>query len=169
MSYTVWMDGNKIGETAFEFRHGSRKRAGVFHPTKFGLTVLPGITAMFPALLETGQACRELGLSTEDAALDAEAVAERVFETPAGRRVLAAASQISQLVLQGPSGELVLWDSMLISDLNELSAVAARAAGNDQSPSARPDGPPIRYLISATLTNTGISAKRLWSHREPVS
>src|SRR5688572_23730090 len=50
MSYSIWLDGNRIGETNFELRHGVNRHAGVFHPTELGLTVLPGLTSMAPAL-----------------------------------------------------------------------------------------------------------------------
>ena len=58
MSYTVWLDGTLIGESNLELRHGTSRRAGIFHPTELGLSVLPGITAMGPALLDTGRAWR---------------------------------------------------------------------------------------------------------------
>ena len=58
MPYTVWKNGKQIGATQFELSPGGRKRVGMFHPNEYGLTVLPGITAMFPALLEFEEMCR---------------------------------------------------------------------------------------------------------------
>src|SRR5262249_48907829 len=66
MTYTVWLHGQQIGETRFEFRPDRRRHAGTFHPTEFGLTVLPSITAMMPALFEFGDLCRRRGLDTDD-------------------------------------------------------------------------------------------------------
>ena len=168
MSYTVWMDGTKIGETALEMRHGARKRAGVFHPTELGLSVLPGITAMGPALLDTGRMCRELGINTEDAALDVEAAADELFGTPPGQRVLAAASQIARLELRGPTGELVRWDSILISDVDEMAAAAARDSGTKLEVDTPPNTERMRYLISATLAK-GAAGRSFWSRAPALS
>jgi hypothetical protein len=65
MTYTVWMDGTKVGETAFELRYGTDRRGGVFHPTELGIALLPRITAMGPALLDVGRMCRERGIDTD--------------------------------------------------------------------------------------------------------
>ena len=158
MAYTVWMDGAKIGETGLELHHGSKKRAGIFHPTEFGLTVLPGITAMAPALLDTGRTCRERGIDTEDENLDLDSVIDEVFETPSGQRVLAAARQIARLEVRSPSGELMPWKSILITDMNELAAMA-----DTKSPALTPialsELPPIRYFISATFRNASFTAR----------
>jgi hypothetical protein len=159
MPYTVWMDGQKIGETTLEARHGPRRRAGVFHPTEFGLSVLPGITAMAPALLDTGRMCRDHGIDTEVDDLD-DAVMETIFDSPEGQRIVAAARHISKLQLRSPSGELILWDAILISDFHELAELAQKYAGEDAADSEDPEDEdtlalaglePVRYLISATF------------------
>jgi hypothetical protein len=153
MTYTVWMDGTRIGETAFELRHGTDRHGGVFHPTELGLAMLPGITAMGPALLDAGRMCRERGIDTEDPDLDVESATQTVFETPEGDRVLAAARLIARLELHGPSGELVRWESILISDLNDLAAAAERSSSaEDPATIDRRDRPPVRYFISAKFS-----------------
>jgi hypothetical protein len=163
MAYTVWMDGSKIGETNLELRHGTKRRAGIFHPTEFGLTVLPGITAMTPALLDTGRTCRERGIDTEEENLDLDNVIDEVFGTPAGQRVLAAAREIARLEVRSPSGELMPWKSILISDMTELAAMADKEPADtqvaDPSMPILGDLPPIRYFISATFKNAGFAAR----------
>src|SRR3954465_12147453 len=108
MSYTVWIHGQQIGETSFEYQHDRRRRAGAFQPTEFGLQVLPSITAMVPALFDFGTMCKQRGIDPETASeADAEVAFETFSDTPEGRRVMAAASQISELELRDPQGRLV--------------------------------------------------------------
>ena len=162
MTYTVWMDGTRIGETAFELRHGADRRGGVFHPTALGLSVLPGITAMGPALLAAGQMCRERGIDTEDPDLDVESATRTVFETPEGDRVLAAARLIARLELHDPSGELVRWESILISDFNDLAAMAGPdSSADDPAAVKRASESPVRYFISAKFSG----GRRGWFRR----
>ena len=150
MSYTVWLDGTLIGETNLELRHGERRRAGVFHPTELGLSVLPGITAMGPALLDTGRVCRQQGIDTSDDQVLSEDLAEEVFGTEPGKRVLEAAKVIARLELHGPAGELVEWESIMISDMDELAAAAGRTSSTAAA-IARGAPDPVRYFISAKL------------------
>ncbi len=148
MSYTVWMDGVSIGHSALEVRQGANRRAGIFHPTEFGLSVLPGITDMGPALLDVGRMCRDGGMDLEDFRLDAERASQEVFGTPEGNRVLEAAKQIARLELRAPSGDFVPWESILITDLNALGAAASgRSPGEDAT--SQGDAPQARYFISA--------------------
>ena len=167
MRYTVWMDGTRIGETAFELRHGGDRRGGVFHPTEPGLLVLPGITAMGPALLDAGRMCRENGIDTEDPDLDFETVAQEVFGTGEGRHVLEAAKLIARLELRDERGESVRWDSILITDLNDLPGAVGSSA---EVPAAMGGGHqrPVRYFISAKFSVEGW-ATRLRSRAFRVS
>jgi len=150
MTYSVWMDGMKIGDSSLELSHGGGRRAGVFHPTAPGLAVLPGITAMAPALLDAGRAWREEGLTADSVEADADdSIATSLFERPEGHRVLEAAKLVSRLELHGPDGELIPWESILISDMNDLAALgrSKHAGGRKKPERARRD--PIRYFISA--------------------
>ena len=158
MSYTVWLDGTLIGESNLELRHGGRRRAGIFHPTDLGLSVLPGITAMGPALLDTGRACKERGINTDDDSLLSEEEAEQLFTTGEGKRVIEAAKVISRLEVRNPAGDLIEWESILISDMNELAAAARRESTDppDVTGDAReavdpPGRDPVRYFMSATF------------------
>jgi hypothetical protein len=160
MFYSVWLDGNRIGDTALELRHGLGRRAGVFHPTEFGLTVLPGITAMAPALFDMGRMCRENGIDTEDPDFDIDGAADGIFATPEGRRLIAAAKEISRLELQDASGRIVHWDSILISDMTDfariaakgrLDAVAKRTPDAEEALADQIGGSPVRYFISTKI------------------
>ena len=150
--YTVWKNGEKIGETRFELSPGPRKRAGVFHPTAFGLTALPGITAMFPALLEFGAMCQERGVDVSD---NRREVAEQAFETysdsPEANRIRLAASHIAQLELRDPNGQTLEWESIMISDMTTLADLAARHRPSARNQLKTLPGDPIRFMISTTL------------------
>ena len=168
MSYSVWLDGIRIGDTDLELRHGLGRRGGVFHPTEVGLTVLPGITAMGPALLDLGQLCRENGVNTKDG-VDIDRATEGVLGTDAGRRMLAAAEEISRLELHDDAGRIVRWESILISDMTDFVAIAAKQMPDaEEIPADELRASPVRYFISTTLRG-GLRDRLLHSARKLVS
>lgn len=168
MSYSVWLDGIRIGDTALELRHGIGRRGGVFHPTELGLTVLPGITAMAPALVDMGQLCRDNCINTEEG-VDVDRATQTILGTSAGRTMLAAAEQISRIELHDASGRIVRWESILISDMADFSAFAAKQiAEADEVPAEQLDIPPVRYFISTTLRG-GLRERLLHNARRLVS
>jgi hypothetical protein len=152
VTYTVWIRDQQIGETRFELHPGPRRRAGSFHPTPFGLTILPGIVDMFPALLAFGQMCRDKGIDMDDESAETAAMAMDAFGgSPEGQRVLASARIISELHVRDGGGHLLLWESLAISDSSALARIAnernpALLAG---LPSDSPDM--VKYLITITL------------------
>lgn len=152
MAYTVWKNGEKIGETRFELCPGPRKRAGVFHPTPYGLTVLPAITAMAPALLDFGAMCRARGVDIDD---DRPETAESAFDafanTPEGRRIQTAASHIAELELRDSGDRILVWESIMISDMTALVELAGRRNRGAAAQLRRLPGDPIRFMISTTL------------------
>lgn len=160
MPYSVWKNGEKIGETRFELNPAPRKRAGVFHPTPFGLTVLPGITAMAPALFDFSEMCKAHGVDVEDPRPEA---AERAFETfgntPEGRRVQAAASCIADLELRDATNRSVQWESLMISDMTAIVELAARRRHGAADQLKMLPGDPIRFMISTTLADQSSSRR----------
>ena len=154
MTYTVWKNGERIGATRFELWPGPRKRAGVFHPTAFGLSVLPGITAMGPALLEFGEMCRAHGVDVDD---DRPETAEKAFDafadTPEGKRIQAAASCIADLELRDPAGRTLQWESIMISDMTTLVELIGRRRRGASDQLKLLPGDPIRFMISTTLAD----------------
>jgi hypothetical protein len=154
MTYTVWIHGQQIGETAFEYRHDTRRRAGAFQPTEFGLQVLPSITAMVPALFDFGTMCKRQGIDPETASdADAETAFNTFNDTPEGQRITAAARQIAELQIRDPQGCLVPWESIVITDLEWLTAYARQRG--DPKPNAildaMPDHEPIKFMITLTV------------------
>src|SRR4051794_38605234 len=105
MTYTVWLHGQQIGETNFEYSTKRDKRAGLFHPTDFGVAVLPAITGMLPALVDFAELCGREGIAVDPARPDHASAALRALgETPQGARVIAAAQQIAAIEVRDPSG-----------------------------------------------------------------
>jgi hypothetical protein len=151
MSCELWIHGQKIGTTRFELRATPRKRAGVFQPTAFGMTVLPSITAMTRALLDFGEVCRRNGIRANDMGPEtSERTVAAFSETPEGQRVIAAARQIAALELRDASGTPMAWESIAVSDINDLIAASERLSGRT-APARTPAGDPVRYLITVTL------------------
>ena len=171
MPFTVWMRDQLIGETRFELHPGPRRRGGSFHPTAFGLTVLPGIVDMFPALLAFGQMCRNEGIDINDESPEAAATAMNSFGgSPEGKRVLACAKIISDLRMRDGGGRLVVWESIAISDSSLLAKIAA-----ERSTDLRVDLPPngaeiVKYLITMTIAQNQPTANDSRRQRlfEPV-
>ena len=168
MTYTVWIHGRQIGETAFEYEHDKRRRAGSFQPTEFGLQVLPSITAMGPALFDFGAMCKRHGLDPESTSKADAATALDVFGgTPEGQRVIAAAKHVAQLEVKDPSGQIVPWESLTITDLDWLVAYA-RERG-DRAPNAilddMPEHDPIKFMISLTLNREIAGTPARWFTR----
>jgi hypothetical protein len=160
MPYSVWKNGEKVGETRFELCPAPRKRAGVFHPTAFGLTVLPGITAMVPALFDFGAMCKAQGVDVEDNRPEA---AERAFDTfadtPEGKRLQAAASCIADLELRDSAGRTVQWESIMISDMSAIVELAGRRRRDAADQLKMLPGDPIRFMISTTLADQSSSRR----------
>jgi len=154
MPYTVWKNGEKVGETRFELSPGPRKRAGVFHPTAFGLLLLPGITAMGPALLEFGSMCRARGVDVDD---DRPETAEKAFDrfanTPEGKRIQAAASCIADLELRDSADRTLHWESLMITDMAAVMELIGRRRRGVSDQLKMLPGDPIRFMISATLAD----------------
>lgn len=165
MPFTLWQRGVLIGETDFGLgKLPGGRRAGVFHPAPSGMMVLPALTAMAPALFGLGEAMKQLPLSEEEIERDGDAAIEVFTRSPEGQRILAAAEQIAELELRDGSGKRVAFESILVSDLEELAAIgvvnrivgkAKRGDGGDQ----------VRYVISVTLSKRrGAHAPTLRSH-----
>jgi hypothetical protein len=147
MPFTLWKRGILIGETDLEIaKPGDRRRAGVLHPTPAGMMALPALTAMAPALFALGESMSGLPLSDDAVERNGEAALEVFERSLEGRKVLAAAEQIAELELRDTDGKPVAFDSILVTDLEEL------VIASGISRAKHPNGDPVRYLISLTLS-----------------
>jgi len=168
MTYTVWIHGQQIGETAFEYEHDKRRRAGSFQPTEFGLQVLPSITSMAPALVDFGAMCKRRGLDPENTSEAGAAMALDAFGgTPEGQRVIAAAKRVAELEVRDPSGRTIPWESLAITDLDWLVGYARERgdAGPNEILDNMPEHDPIKFMISLTLKREIAGEPARWLSR----
>jgi hypothetical protein len=152
VEYTVWKDGKQIGQTDLELQAGKRRRAGVFRPSRHGVTVLPGICAMLPALMAFGDMCQREGIQTDNFTSDGNRFRfEEFVETPEGRAVAEAAKHFADVELRDARGQTVRWEVLMISDVDEVRTLATeRAIPTPGDPSANAE--PM-YIISVTFPN----------------
>lgn len=154
MTYTLWMHDRQIGRTSFELGTAGRRLAGVFRPTEYGLTVLPEITSMFPALIAFGELCRREGLNVEDDRPEGASAALEAFGgTAEGQRVVAAAKSVAAVVVRDPYGRTLVWESLAISDLAMLAAMARREKPGSRAVRAGPPGGLGDFVVSLTLAS----------------
>ena len=153
MPYTLWSRGILIGATDFALGdQGSRHLAGVFQPAESGMMLLPALTAMAPALFDLNARMKAEHLSEKDAEEDPDRVFDVFVNSPEGQRVMASCKEIEKLELHAPDGEMVLFESILVSDLLEMKRFGFRTTPIERGRRKRkPPADPIRYLISATL------------------
>lgn len=155
MPYTLWSRGILVGVTDFTLGDSnSRHLAGVFQPAESGMMLLPALTAMAPALFDLKTMMKRERLSEADADADPDRVLEIFEQSPEGRRLIASAKEIEQLELRAPNGRVLELESILVSDLTELSRFGIhppREKKGKKAKKRRKQRDPIRYLISATL------------------
>ena len=164
MTYTVWMHGRRIGDTQFELAGHFQRRAGSFRPTPHGLTVLPGLTAMFPALLEFADMCRRNGVAVDDNwSNSAAATADAFGDTPEAQRVFAAAERIAEVEVRDPTGRRLAWQSLAISELDAFIPITAAPGRLIHEPMTRVKGDRVRYMISLNLSTSEMGAPGLFS------
>lgn len=153
MPYTLWSRGILIGATDFALgdRHGPHL-AGIFQPTESGMLLLPALTAMAPALFDFNAMLRREKLSGRDIDEDPDRVFDIFEHSPEGRRVIASAREVEQLELRAPGGGVLAFQSILVSDLEELRRFGFRKPKKTKKGKRRKAlRDPVRYLISATL------------------
>jgi len=151
MPYTLSLNGVLIGETDFEHTgHGPRQQAGIFRPAASGLALLPQITGMFAASL----AFMKVVERNKSPLTDREETAIGLLEnTPEGRKLIEHAKVIEQLELRDPDGNPLAIESIAVSNLQELAALAASKLGKTDLANVPP-----KYLISVTVRAMGSNA-----------
>jgi hypothetical protein len=154
MPYTLWSRGICIGATDFALGDELGPHlAGVFQPTDSGIMFLPALTAMAPALLDLETLMRRENLTERDADDDPDRVLEIFEQSPEGQRVIASCKEVEQLELRAPSGRVLEFQSILVSDLEEMRRFGFRRKPKKKKGKkhGKRRGDPVRYLISATL------------------
>ena len=135
MSFHLYSHGQDLGETDFELTHERTKRAGAFRPTQLGVSLLPTLTGIGPALIALGKALPETELT--DADMDAAMAAF------AGSQVADFAQKLDDLKLElrDANDRVVPTKSMAVHDVEQTFGPEAV----NQTPDR------LRYIISATL------------------
>jgi hypothetical protein len=142
---------------------------GTFRPTEFGLTVLPRVTALFPALLEFAELCRQQGCDIDEDWRDAVSATANAFsDTPEGRRVLDAAERVAELKVRDAAGGVVGWESLTISELDLLVPLSPAGGPMIQRRMRRLEGDPIRFMISMTLPALSVGVVERARARVPI-
>lgn len=150
MPYTLLLHGVLIGETDFEHKgQGPRQQAGVFRPAPSGMAALPQITGMFAASLAFMRVVERNKPSSHDTAIGL------LENTPEGRKLIEHAKVIEQLELRDPDGKSLPIESIAVSNLQELAALAASKLGKPG-----PGNVPPKYLISVTVRAIGSAQRR---------
>jgi len=150
MPYTLLLHGVVIGETDFEHSgQGPRQQAGIFRPSASGMTVLPQITGMFAASLAFMRVVERNKPSSQDSAIGL------LESTPEGKRLIEHAKVIEQLELRDPDGQSLPVESIAVSNLQELAALAASKLGKTDLGNVPP-----KYLISVTVRAIGSPQRR---------
>lgn len=158
MPYSLWLDGVQLGTTDLDVFPMPGRRAGILQPTAQGLALLPSVTAVVPAMFDFHRLCKARGI---DPALEDEertmAALDALEHTPAVVRMRAAIDRIAKLELRDHRGTNVPWTYILVTDMEELRALAAQQEGVDEPRAA---DVPIRYLISATFARDATPGAR---------
>ena len=151
MRYTFYHAGVLIGESKLEDARSKRERAGVFHPTAYGLDIFPRLTGILSAghALETH--LRENGLSLNDME---KAEIEHLLDTnPAGQKIIDIGRMLSEVEIQAPNGTRKEFEQIAFIDQLEWKRVGKLLSDPAAEVEEWPPGVP-RYVVSITLRNS---------------
>ena len=156
MTYTFWHSGVFIGDSELEEPSDEPgQRAGMFHPTPYGLEIFPLISG----ILSVGHALKmhmdANGLDAEE--MDKDQVIALLDKTPAGQKLIDLGRMLSEVEMHGPDGKPLPFKSIAFSDLLELKRLARelKTGLEENLADADLDGP--RYIVSATLQDDSAS------------
>jgi len=162
MRYTFYHAGVLIGESKLEDARSKRQRAGVFHPTAYGLDIFPRLTGILSAghALETH--LRENGLSLDHME---RAEVEHLFDTnPAGQKIIDIGRMLSEVEIQAPNGDRKEFEQIAFIDQLEWKRMAKLLSDPEAEVEEWPPGVP-RYVVSVTLRKSSSFSSR---DRKPV-
>ena len=158
MTYTFWHSGVLIGDSELdETSDNPGQRAGMFHPTPYGLEIFPRLSG----ILSVGHALKMQldanGLSAEE--MDRHQVIDLLENTPAGEKLLDLGRMLSEVEMRGPDGKRLAFKSIGFSDLLELKRLARELDTGlaDNLAEMDVDGP--RYIVSATFGDDSASTE----------
>ena len=162
MRYTFYHAGVLIGESKLEDARSKRQRAGVFHPTAYGLDIFPRLTGILSAghALETH--LRDNGLSLDHME---RAEVEHLFDTnPAGQKIIDIGRMLSEVEIQAPNGDRKEFEQIAFIDQLDWKRMAKLLSDPEAEVEEWPPGVP-RYVVSVTLRKSSSFSSR---DRKPV-
>jgi hypothetical protein len=134
MPYTLWSQGQLLGESELECARSPRHRSGDFWPTIVGSKLMPAVTAVSRATSLLAEKSRELkdGIISEDAVdfflgLDAscQGIVERSTEYADFAEAVDRLRELG-LELRGPDGVIISTHSIDICDSEFLTDLVCR-------------------------------------------
>ncbi len=163
MTYTLWHDGIKIGETDFAHRNpvpNPRQRAGIFQATGYGERLFPKLKGALTACAGIKEVVVKRGLDPEHIA---SADMDEVFESSApGRAFRDIGKTLFHVEIRSPGGKVLEYTQIAFMDLDELRALSRRLGTSPLPEDPPPEAP--RYIVSAVLR----SAKE-WRESNPAA
>lgn len=148
MTYTFWHSGTLMGESDLALPSTKPgQQGGVFHPTAYGLTLLPRLTCALSAGRAFQQQIEAMGRRAED--LSNDEIASLVETSDATRTMIELGRILSKVELRAPDGRAIAIQSIAFSDVEELRNMGRSLGGAAAAVMTLPVDAP-RYLVSAT-------------------
>jgi len=121
MSYSLYHCGQLVGHT--DLGHEGPlpdQRLGVLKATPRGVSILPALVG----LLSVSMALQDIVPDNEDAKVDLDAMRNALTQSQAGRRAIRLVQQLEKLELRDDSGRRVDFQTISISNLEELTKIS---------------------------------------------
>jgi hypothetical protein len=159
MTYTFLHRGVAMGES--DLSHKTRRRgqrAGAFHPTVYGRTLLPRVVCILQVGLAFKSQLQSLKRTASDATPDE--MNRLLYESEAGRAMIDAGRVLSEVELRGPDGRRMDFTSIAFSDIEEIRTVgkAIGARSVEKLNDLPPEAP--EFIVSVTLGRAPSSSRQ---------
>lgn len=146
MTYTFWHSGTLLGESDLALPSTKPgQQGGVFHPTVYGLTMLPTLTCGLSASRAFQRELSAMGKRAED--LSNEDIASLIETSDATAAMVELGRILGEIELRAPDGQPIPFETIAFSDVEELRRTGHTLIGGMEKflPANAP-----RYLVSAT-------------------
>lgn len=151
MTYTFLHQGVAMGESDLSAKSKrARQRAGTFHPTEYGRTLLPRVTCVLSASLALKTQFESVQRAAGKKELNPKELDALFTESEAGKAMIDVGRVLSEVEVRGPAGRRLEFASIAFSKVDELLRVGT-ALGTDveKLKDLPPDTP--EFIVSVTL------------------
>jgi len=151
MTYTFLHCGVVMGESDLSAKtNRAGQRAGTFHPTDYGRTLLPRVTCILSASLALKSQFDSMQQAGGKKELSPKELDVLLTESEAGRAMIDVGRVLSEVELRGPGGRRLEFASIAFSKVDELLRVGTTLGTKvDQRQALPPDTP--EFIVSVTL------------------